>query len=355
MSPGIITVTAPSPLAYSSAPSCNHTLELELIHTWSVNTWTGMQVLPGCGTLLREDFVKEGLANNFMMDAIFALTAAHHAVMHKEKGNMHDSMRYDQASVDYGNRASETFRQKLQTATTRDLHLLYYFACMATVLNMLVCRQYRTALECFDVSLTLFLGSFRIAETNLDWIHQSENSIAVRAKMIETPPEFHERIPSTAATALSRLQRVCDTVRVPKDGVAEGPFASQVDAYRRAIEQTKVSFAQRANDQVPGFLFTIVALGGRELAAATAAREPVALFIHLFGFVLMDQARATGALWWVGTVARKTIDEICDVLNGSPLGQMEDVQEVMKWAKGEIALMPPPCPNARKRVGIDCS
>jgi hypothetical protein len=319
-------------------------LELELIHTWSIETWTGMEVLPGCESLLRVNFVRESLEHRFMMDAIFALAATHRAYSHRQSGDTAGYLRYDYASIRYGNKASEGFRVKLQTATPDDLHLLYYFASMASVLNLLVCRQYRSTMDCFDVSMTLFLGSFRSTETNLDWIQKSDHSVAVRAEMMETPTALFDGLPPATKDALDRLQRVGDTVRVPRGILPRDPLATEIAAYRRAIAQAKASFAQRAAGQVPGFFFTITAVGGRELAAAVAAREPFSLFIHLYGLVLMNEAGASGGLWWVGTIAKSMAEEIIDILSGTDMGQMEDVQEVIRWARDQVGLPPAAMP-----------
>lgn len=319
-------------------------LELELIHTWSIETWTGMEVLPGCESLLRVNFVRESLEHRFMMDAIFALAATHRAYSHRLAGDHAGYSRYDYASIKYGNKASEGFRVKLQTATPNDLHLLYYFASMASVLNLLVCRQYRSTMDCFDVSMTLFLGSFRSPDSNLDWIQKSDHSVAVRAEMMETPSALFDKLPEATRDALDRLQRVGDTVRVPRGVLPRDPFASEIAVYRRAIAQAKASFAQRAAGQVPGFFFTITAVGGRELAAAVASREPVSLFIHLYGLVLMNEAGASGGLWWVGTIAKAMAEEIIDILSRTAMGQLEDVQEVIKWTRDQVGLPPAAMP-----------
>lgn len=346
----IARIDCPSPLSYSSdaaslSSANNHLLELELIHTWSVETWTGMEVLPGCEQMLKVNFVRESLEHRFLMDAIFALAATQRAYTHRRAGDAAGYARYDLASINYGNRATEGFRRKLHTATQNDLHLLYYFASITAVLNLLVARQYACVLDCFDVSLKLFLGSFSITELNLDWIQKSTHSVALRAGTIDSPPEMFEALDPTTRKALDCLQRVCDTVRVPRGVLPRDPVASSIGAYRRAIAQAKASFAQRRAGQVAGFFFTITAMGGRELAAAVAAREPISLFIHLYGLVLMHAAGEMGGLWWVGSLGSEMVDEITALLARLDMGQLEDVQWVMRWVREQVGLPPMEMPR----------
>ena len=328
------------------------------MHRWSTNSWVGLNAVPGCEILLQTSLPSEALQHNYLLNGIFALGAidlARHASDAKLLAT------YRCAALEYGSRASEEFRVKLGDAKPQDVHLLYYFATLASVLNFaMMPGRYDTALDGLDVSLHLFLGSFRIAGSNLDWLYESPCSLALAVKYLPMSPTLIDELESDTQIAIARISSLSKIVRVPVRRPQQreqhqpdkpAPFASEVNAYQVAIKQIKYSFAQDITDLVKGFFLTVVAVGGREFAGAVYEREPMALFIMMYWSVLMDRAGRYGMMWWVGSTGRDLVEEISHRLQTSSIGYLEDVYEGIKWKKREVNL--PPLPSVEPPTLLD--
>ncbi|KAM0323890.1 hypothetical protein ACHAQA_008471 [Verticillium albo-atrum] len=252
-------------------------LELELMNIWSTKSWLGLHAIKGCDALLLSGLPRNALQHGYLLNGIFSIAAIDMARQATSDKNV---KMYTRAALEYGNQASTQFRTALTTATSADIHLLYYFATLASVLNFSMPSRYPNALDGLDISFNLFLGSFRIAGTDLDWLMRSPCSLAIAAQQLPVSPALKDQLDFETTVAIARMTSVSEAVHVSSQMPGElGGFASEVMPYPVTIAQTQDCFAQELDDPVKGFFLTVVAVGGREFAWAVQQREPVALFI----------------------------------------------------------------------------
>ncbi|OAX85393.1 hypothetical protein ACJ72_00242 [Emergomyces africanus] len=377
-------ISNPSPLAFSSTPTSNRLLELELLHRWSTRTWRAICTSPGCDVVLLNGVPRISLRNSYLLNSVFALSALDIAKNEPDPGNNNstiltrDRYRYKSAALEYANRANLAFREALGTADPnmhpKKLSALLFFASFAAVLNLTFPspKYHASALETLVTSMALYVGSSYTGNKNLDWLNQASCSLprVVKQFLPPLPPELMHKLDIDTQLAISRLislnEQVRVSVRLPEESLGElitdvhdsnsqvnnndnnnnkkkknhMLFACEIPAYKLTVEQIKYTFMNDATDTpFKAMSFTILALGGRELTAAVKEREPLALFIMLFWAVLIHRShKRTNVMWWVGDIGKNVVDEVSEVLVTSPFVRLDGVGETIKWARREVGL-----------------
>jgi hypothetical protein len=88
-----------------------------------------------------------------------------------------------------------------------------------------------------------------------------------------------------------------------------------------------------------GFCVAFPSLAGRDFSLGVKNSEPVALFILLHWAVLLQ--RLGDWMWWAGSVGRKLVQEISDVLLQShpQLGATPEWQDGIEWASEQVGIL----------------
>ncbi|EEH11305.1 conserved hypothetical protein [Histoplasma capsulatum G186AR] len=382
-------ISNPSPVTFSSTPTSNRTLELELLHRWLTRTWQCVCTSPACSFLLTNIVPRICMKTNYLLNNVFALAAIDLAKQASDPNSKSliltkDGYRYQSAALEYSNKANAAFRQALDEVdaniTPKKLSALLFFASFTFVLNLTFPNpKYQTCiLETLGTSMALYVGSFVANRPNLDWLNRSSCSLAAAVKRLPVlPPELMHKLDIDTQLALARLEFLIKRMRVPVRLPEELPedmveviidgdgksgdnirqinntdchdkhsssnsnvrVAYEIPAYKRALDQIKYSFMNDAtNGMFKGMFYTILAVGGRELTAAFQGREPLALFVMMFWAVLVHRSRKSITMWWVGDIGKDIVDEISEVLVTSPLVRFDGVGETILWARREAGL-----------------
>ncbi|KAK2801261.1 hypothetical protein FQN50_007821 [Emmonsiellopsis sp. PD_5] len=327
----------PSPTVFSStSPSPSHRLlELQLMHRWSVRTWTGLNSsVSNCEALLKTKLPHEALSHSYLLNGIFSLAAIDMSLGDTDT-DVSYAANYRCIALEYSNRASKEFRSALSQPNLNagELHLFYYFATITTVLYFALRQPSASALETIGVAMTLFLGSPRMAQSSLDWLVYSSTSLAVNLQQLPPfLPEMLDLLDDGTRVAVMRMEAVRRLMRDRQ---------SLYDP-DKTITQTKYSFVHdhlaSSSGGTRGYFMTVIAVGGREFAAAVAEREPLALFILMYWAVLVDRVGREGGMWWVGSIGRDLVKEISGSLAQGDLWGLEDVKEGVRWARRDMGI-----------------
>ncbi|OJD18900.1 hypothetical protein AJ78_01084 [Emergomyces pasteurianus Ep9510] len=368
-------ISNPSPLTFSSTPTSNRLLELELLHRWSTRTWQAICTSPGCDVVLLNGVPRISMRNSYLLNSVFALCALDIAKNDPDPSNnstilTKDKYRYRSAALEYANRANVAFRETLSKTHTnippKKLSAFLFFASFAAILNLTFpSPKYQTsALDTLGTSMRVYVGSNYIGSTHLDWLNRASCSLTrvVKYFLPPFPDEIMHKLDIDTRLAISRLMSLSKLVRVlvrlPEESggnfITDMPginnqvnnssnnnmlLACEIPAYKLTIDQVKYTFMNDATDTpFKAMFFTILALGGRELTAAVQEREPLALFIMLFWAVLIHRSRKSNVMWWVGEIGKNIVDEISDVLVTSPFVRLYGVGETIRWARKEVGL-----------------
>lgn len=327
------------------------------------------------------------MKTNYLLNNVFALAAIDLAKQVSDPNNKSliltkDGYRYQSAALEYSNKANAAFRQALDEVdaniTPKKLSALLFFASFTFVLNLTFPNpKYQICiLETLGTSMALYVGSFVVNRPNLDWLNRSSCSLAGAVKRLPSlPPELMHKLDIDTQLAIARLEFLIKRMRVPVrlpedmievsiDGDGDGDsgdnirqinstdcydnysssnsnvrVACEIPAYKRAVDQIKYTFMDDAtNGKFKGMFYTILAVGGRELAAAFQGREPLALFVMMFWAVLVHRSRKSITMWWIGDIGKDIVDEISEVLVTSPLVRFDGVGETILWARREAGL-----------------
>ncbi|KLJ13324.1 hypothetical protein EMPG_11754 [Blastomyces silverae] len=375
-------ISNPSPLTFSSTPTSNRLLELELLHRWSTRTWQAVCTSPGCDTVLLRGVPRTSMRNSYLLNSLFALSAIDlakngHDPSNKSATLTRDRYRYKCAALEYANRANVAFREVLnepdKNINPRKLSGLLFFTSFTAVLNLTLPgpKHQVSALETLGTSMALYVGSSCVGRSNLDWLNRASCSLTrvVKHFLPPIPGEVMHKLDIDTQLAIEGLLSLVKHVRVPvrlpeeslrgttvghdnkSDNSSQASsgsgnnnkkkllFACEIPAYKLAADQVKYTFMSDAtNVPFKALFFTILAVGGRELTAAFQEREPLALFIMMFWAVLIHRSARSNVMWWVGNIGQEIVDEISEVLVTSPFVQLAGVGETIVWARREVGL-----------------
>ncbi|KAK2799160.1 hypothetical protein FQN51_007129 [Onygenales sp. PD_10] len=305
------------------------------MHRWSVRTWTGLNSsVSNCEELLKTKLPQEALSHSYLLNGILSLAALDMSLGDTDT-DVSSATKYRCIALEYSNRASIEFRSALSQPNLNagELHLLYYFATITTVLYFALRQPSASALETLGVAMTLFLGSPRMARSSLDWLVYSSASLAVNLQQLPPfLPEMLDLLDDGTRVAVMRME------------VVRGLVRDRQSLYDpdKTITQTKYGFVHdhlaSKSGATSGYFMTVIAVGGREFAAAVTEREPLALFILMYWAVLVNRVGREGGMWWVGSIGRDLVREISELLIGGDIWGLKDVREGARWARRDVGM-----------------
>ncbi|KAK0639541.1 hypothetical protein B0T16DRAFT_312402, partial [Cercophora newfieldiana] len=335
-----------SPSSWSSSPTGDRLLELELLHRWSTRTWTAFYAIPECQPYLLDYLPRKALRHSYLLNAIFASAAADLALSSSmsafDEGR--SATKYLRASLEYGNRASAEFRAQISELTPENIDLVAYFSSMSYVVNFVtpsVLSSHDTSETTLDRVLVLVdavLASARIGIDKHQWLLNSPCPARVIATRYPVDLGLMERLDPSTKIAIGLLTSVCQRVQL-----SDGRTAGDVFTYKLAVGQTKYCFAEENAGRLQKYFTSVFPIAGDEFATHLRLREPMALFVLMYWGVLVHKAtgREVGA-WMVGDTGRQIVEEVSELLVVSNIAGVPGVSEGIAWTRNRADLPPLP-------------
>lgn len=320
------------------------------MHRWSTTTYKSICPLPEDDPCIQVELPRWALKHEFLLHGIFSMSALEAALCAGPEVGEAESAMYIRAAMEYYDRGSGAFRAQLLEVNPDNIHSVYMFSYMAMAINMALCQcvqngdgnqQQETMLGRITVLLELFMGSSSIAVRHMDWLLDGPVSTMIIRAGLQIMPAMVQPVDGPTDAALERLSSVVSNgIFIPEEDQAANDAASaRLEAYQNAAMHLRTCFSVDTNSQMEGFCVAFPSLAGRDFSLGVKNSEPVALFILLHWAVLLQ--RLGDWMWWAGSVGRKLVQEISDVLLRShpQLAATPEWRDGIEWASEQVGIL----------------
>jgi hypothetical protein len=354
--------SSPRSFSSSSTTETDRLLELELMHRWSIRSWTCQASTPHCRSYLLQDLPRAALRHGYLLNAILA-TAAVDLGISSALTSPTDSARYFREALGYGTKATADFRTQVKSLAPDNVDLVFYFTSLVAVLQFTVmCDTSVSLIDRVCEYAEMGLKSGRMIFDNMQWMMASPSPLGTIIRDFAVDLSFLDQLDPQTKAALELLSSVSRQVRIPptsptisgsavltgemvltEDGA--GPLASDVYIYKLAIGQTKYCYAEELQNRLKGYFHNVFAVAGSHFVSAVRNREPMAIFILMYWAVLVQRAAQDPAMWALVSEGRDIIAETSALLLFSDIIDVPGVREGIAWTRNEVDLFPlPGCP-----------
>jgi hypothetical protein len=318
------------------------------MHRWSTTTYKSICTLPEDEPCIQVELPRWALKHEFLLHGIFAMSALEAAICAGHGMDEAESAMYVRAAMEYYDKGSGAFRAQLLEVSPENIHSVYMFSYMAMAINMALSQCVpdgdgnQSMLARITMLLELFLGSSSIAARHMDWLLDGPiSTLIIRAGLLLVPA-IMQPIDAATDTALERLSSVVNRgVAMPNendDQATKDAASARIESYQNAATNLRVCFSVDINSRMTGFCVAFPSLAGRDFTLGVKNSEPVALFLLLHWAILLQ--RLGDWMWWAGSVGRRLVQEIADVLvNTYPeLATTPEWRDGISWAYEQVGI-----------------
>lgn len=271
------------------------------------------------------------LMNSSLMNGILALAAADFA---------HSGQKaYLRPALEYHAKATAEMRGQLMTINRKNIDDLYPFALLMAAFNFITSSQPRTidrlipTLDMMASANKMLLASAGASRPECQFEIMSNIDMTILSLL-----------DSETTAALDRLSTISHQIKLPATDDGDPRFAGDSQLYQVAIAHIKYSFAEEIRDVVKNYCWTIASVNDPEFFDAVRNLEPMALLIIMYFGVLLDvmEKKGNAMTWWLQGQGKEIVGELPQILNGSSVAQLPDVQDAMFWAKRKVGILNAP-------------
>lgn len=322
------------------------------MHRWSTTTYKSICCLPEDEHCIQVELPRWALKHEFLMHGMFAMSALEAALCAGPGMDEAERTLYVRRAMEYYDKGSGAFRAQLLDVSPENIHSVYMFSFMAMAINMALSQcvhdnpQQENMLGRITLLLELFLGSSSIAVRHMDWLLEGPISSMIMCAGLQLMPALLQPIDSETNSALERLMsvvknRTSTPSPIDDSQAAQDAASSRLEAYQNAAMNLRICYGVDINSQMNSFCVAFPSLAGREFTMGVKNSEPVALFILLHWAVLLQ--RLGDWMWWAGSVGRRLVQEISDVLmqSYSQLATTQEWRDGIAWASGQVGIPVP--------------
>ncbi|KAI2610547.1 hypothetical protein GGR54DRAFT_617390 [Hypoxylon sp. NC1633] len=289
-------------------------MELELMHQWSTNTYKTFCGIPEDIEYMQVILPRASLNYDYMLNCILAVSSLHIAASVGEA----ESARYVTAALEFYNRGSMSFRNKMGTMNSENTHALYMFSALAGAVHMSIPRRTASVLEQVIVAFDLVIGSTSVALMGYPWLLDSPFPIQV---FMSRMGASHDWIDADDTAALARLRSINDQLHKstsePNSDTEEERgrvgIVRDHELYDLVISNLETCFAEESRGLLRGFATAFPGqAGGKQFASRLNKSNPFALLLIMHWAVLIN--RLDDSFWWATSAGRGLVAEILDLL-----------------------------------------
>lgn len=265
---------------------------MELMHYWCTRSYTSFT--EEFGESLRDHITKEALRNEYLMDAVFALTSLHMATEAQDCANKDEIV---SEALNYMNQAMAGLRSTLGALSPENCNAIFL-----TSISIMVCTIVSPLLQSSSsqtehptaeamLKLVDFMkGCMSILDVSRPWLQGGPIGVMFESRQTrQMTGQVH--FPFDETRQLNRVKERDPTLRFACDHA--------IDILERAVGRGRFAFVWLLNVQ-PDYL-----RGLRE-------GDGVALAIYMQWGVLLDQF---DDLWWARFCGKLLVDEISTALD----------------------------------------
>ena len=332
-----------SPASNSFVRESDRLLELELMHRWSIRSWTYLYLIPDCQFYCQNYLPRAALQHSYVMNMLLASAAADLAM----SSNGAASARYLRAALKHSNRASADFRVQVTEVTRENIDLIVYHAFMTAALHFATFSWRTSSIERASVFFHMIAKSIQIVVPNLEWYLDSPCAARTARNNYARDFDLMKTLEPETLSAISLLSSVSRQVRIAatnsmdsQHAGAEGPLANDILAYKLAVAQAKYCFAEDHNGRFKACFILLPVVCGAEFAAGVRRKEPMAIFIIMYWGVLLDRSSKDPWMWILASTGRDLVAETSEMLQCSQIARIPGVRDGIAWARRQVNLPP---------------
>lgn len=288
------------------------TLELELMHQWSTNTYrTSLGESKLDNPLWQLTLPRESLKHEFLLQGFFSMTALEIAITTE----CSDYSKYANAALEYYDTASSTFRKEITNITQEKQEVLYAFSCLAMLLCLALPRLTKAygertrMIHSILVYYELMKGAALILAQFGGQLRQTR--MLSHHKLFDDVPK--KPLDERTKEAIARLHFLNDQrheLAVEPSELLGSPSLVPHAASKKAIVRLEESFARCQEPLHWGYSLAWLKLAGAEFVEWIKQEDSVALLALMHWGVLLK--RCSPGIWWAKTGGPDLVDEIAE-------------------------------------------
>lgn len=317
------------PVIRSPSSSPGKRLADELMYRWLTRTAWCFYMVPNDKAYLETLLPQAALRNSSLMNGILALAAADFA---------HSGQKaYLRPALEYHAKATAEMRGQLKTINRNNIDDLYPFALLMAAFNFITSSQPRTIDRLIPtLDMMASANKMLLAGTGASRPEcQSEIMSNIDMTILSL-------LDSETTAALDRLTTISHQIELPATNhESSSCFAGDSQLYQVAIAHIKYSFAEEIRDVVKNYCWTIASVNDPEFFDAVRNLEPMALLIIMYFGILLDMMEKKGntMAWWLRGQGKEIVSDLSQILNGSPVARLPDVQDAIAWARQKVGFL----------------
>lgn len=332
-------------------------IELQLLHHWTVHTQRTFATRRGNPDdeqrKWQSEVVKEAFTHDFLLSAIFAVTAMHISISETTSRSPAEISQYRLLALEYHDDASKKFRANLLGSLTPDSHTAAFVFSVLTMAMSLALTHW-SGTHTPDQVTSHTESSVQRIKTFFQMIQGVRSIFNQTYQSLRSGPfHIHGGDPLSARnltleTACTDLDHDTDVIITSLSAEIESPkltsgHSSQhqhhKQTYRDTLDLLRRAFAETQADGCADSTMFWAAHLTPDFLDTLEANEPMALLIVLYWAVLLHQLRD---IWWIGPSSRTLVSEISHLLLASIKGkEMEDrMLRLVSWPRQQVELGP---------------
>lgn len=317
--------------ALTSLERC-HSLELQLIHRWSTDTYKSVSAQGINDDLVWQTMVPEmAMQHEFLLNGLFAVSAFDLARLCKN-----DDTRYISVALEYQGLAFRGFRRQLDKMTSDSQEAVLYFSLLLMALTLASSQavtpggESDSKIQRTVVLFELLRGIGAVLRSDRDYY--SVHPVFRDVKQITDLP----RLPLAKDTemAICRLSDLNEK-RMPPFHDKSSRSSTDTNIYRgckNALFWLSECFATCIDARNRGYCLAWIAYAGHDYVTAIQEKDKVALLIMTHWAVLTELLSSD--YWWARSFGKSLISEISDeILSGAD----EVTRDVIAWAQEQVS------------------
>lgn len=335
---------------FTSLTPSRRLVELQLLHHWTVHTYRTLATRRGHPDdeqrKWQSEAVKEALTHDFLMSAIFAVTAMHISISEAASRSPAEISQYRLLALEYHDDASKRFRANLLDSLTPDSHTAAFVFSVLTMAISLALTQWSSThtskqiMSHIESSVQRIKTFFQMIQGVRSIFNQTYQSLRSGPFHIRDDYPLDDRSLPRELTCteldhdtnlvITGLHAEIESAKSTSDQHHKQTYYDALDLLRRTFAGTHAdecadSTMLWAAHLTPDFLDTL------------EANEPMSLLIVLHWAVLLHRFRD---VWWIGPVSKALVSEISHFLLAPIKGkEMEGhMLRLVSWPRQQVGL-----------------
>lgn len=337
-------MTLAPPTLSSAMPRSTRQLELELMHRWSTRTWSAGVSVPEDRQLFQVDLPRQALKDDFLLNGIFALSAADMYLSgHAE---------FEGPAYRFAQQAREDIHRRLPHITKDDVIGLHAMAYLSDLFNYMMAHQ-----TAYFRVVNSFYATHRTLEVILKELNWRPPCLTAVQRAIAPIDPWLAFLDENACLGLSFLDVVADSFHVPvidsstapetaaaaaaaapSSAIGNTAAARTIPAYRDAVNEVRRAFGEEPRGVIKLYVLFFGTNVPQHFFRQAFRYEPMAMFVFMYLGVVLYKTGQDPSYWWTRDLGKDLVEETADMLERTVMMGLEAGKGGIMWARNEVGI-----------------